>query len=92
MVSLVYIDLNMVRAGVVAHPVQWSACGYREVQNPPKRYGIIALPVLMELLGSSDLAQLQRTRTQWVEEALWEIQQRESRWSESLAVGDQAFV
>ena len=89
---LVYIDLNMVRAGVVENPAQWAACGYREVQNPPKRYGIIDLPVLMELLDFSDLAQLQRTRAQWVEEALGEVRGRESIWSESLAIGSQAFV
>jgi putative transposase len=90
---LVYIDLNMVRAGVVTHPAQWSACGYREVQDPPKRYGIIDLPVLMDLLGLSDLAQLQRTRAQWVEEALQtNIHRREAHWSESLAVGGQTFV
>ena len=82
----------MVRAGVVEHPAQWVACGYREVQDPPKRYGIIDLPVLMELLDFSDLAQLQRTRAQWVEEALGEVQGRESNWSESLAIGSQAFV
>ena len=90
---LVYIDLNMVRAGVVAHPAQWPACGYREIQNPPKRYGLIDIPVLIDLLGLRNLAQLQRTRAQWVEEALKaKDQQREGHWSESLAVGNQAFV
>ena len=33
---LVYIDLNMVRAGVVSHSSQWSICGYNEIQNPKK--------------------------------------------------------
>ena len=90
---LVYIDCNMVRAGMVVHPAQWAECGYLEVQNPPKRYGIIDFPVLMELLGFSDLSQLQSTRAQWVEEALQgDNQQRESYWSETLAVGNQAFV
>ena len=89
---LVYIDLNMVRAGAVAHPLLWTACGYREVQYPPKRYGIINLPVLMELLGSSELSQLQRTRAKWVEEALKVNQRRESQWSGSLAVGSRMFV
>jgi REP element-mobilizing transposase RayT len=28
---LVYIDLNMVRAGVVKHPVGWAFCGYNEI-------------------------------------------------------------
>ena len=47
----------------------------------------------MELLGFSDLAQLQHARVRWVEEALkGDDQQRESQWSESLAVGNEAFV
>jgi REP element-mobilizing transposase RayT len=31
----VYIDLNMVRAGVVDHPVKWVNSGYHEIQQPP---------------------------------------------------------
>ena len=90
---LVYIDLNMVRAGVVSHPAQWSASGYREIQDPPKRYCIIDIPVLMDLLGIRDLPTLQRTHRQWLEEALkTHRKQREGRWSESLAVGNRAFV
>ena len=90
---VLYIDVNMVRAGLVSHPDQGSACGYQEIQDPPKRYGIIDLPVLMDLLGFSDLWQLQRTHAQWVEEALQaDLQQREGYWSESLAVGSHAFV
>ena len=31
---VVYIDLNMVRAGVVAHPSEWIFSGYCEIQEP----------------------------------------------------------
>ena len=31
---LVYIDLNMVRAGVVRHPSEWPYSGYNEIQQP----------------------------------------------------------
>ncbi len=89
---LVCIDLNMVRAGAVAHPVQWKASGYAEIQNPPKRYRIINLPILMALLGFSKLAELQLTRAKWVGDALKMNQKRESKWSNSLAVGNRAFV
>ena len=33
---LVYIDLNMVRAGVVNHPSEWPFCGYNEIQEPKR--------------------------------------------------------
>jgi hypothetical protein len=32
---IVYIDLNMVRAGMVRHPAQWKAGGYHEIQAAP---------------------------------------------------------
>jgi hypothetical protein len=52
---LIYIDLNMVRAGVVSHPVEWVHSGYREIQEPPKRYAIIDLEGLAALCGFTDL-------------------------------------
>ena len=47
---MVYIDLNMVRAGVVKHPADWAWSGYGEIQSPPKRYRVIDQRSLMELL------------------------------------------
>jgi len=38
---LTYIDFNMVRAGVVKHPSEWSQSGSNEIQSPPERYQII---------------------------------------------------
>jgi REP element-mobilizing transposase RayT len=35
---LVYIDLNMVRAGAVKHPSEWVYGGYNEIQGSKKRY------------------------------------------------------
>lgn len=36
-----YIDLNMVRAGVVRHPGEWETSGFCEIQTPPERKGVI---------------------------------------------------
>jgi len=36
-----YIDLNMVRAGVVQHPGEWVYGWYREIQNPKHWYTLI---------------------------------------------------
>jgi hypothetical protein len=47
---MVYVDLNMVRAGVVKHPSEWAFCGYNEIQSPPKRYGLVDIEELMELI------------------------------------------
>jgi putative transposase len=90
---LAYIDLNMVRAGVVTHPEQWPACGYVEIQHPKVRYGIIDYGRLMELMGVRRLDQLQQACREQIEEALQRKQlERQSQWSESLVVGSPAYV
>ena len=90
---LVYIDLNMVRAGVVNHPGQWKESGFSEIQEPPKRYSIIDLRALSELCGFGELADFQRAQRQWIEAALEGAPAaRNDRWSEAIAVGSLAFV
>ena len=90
---LVYIDLNMVRAGVVAHPSNWVESGYREIQNPPKRYRIIDLPELSSLCGFSDVSDFQGAHREWIKEALSRNNVvREANWSEAIAVGSLGFA
>ena len=40
---LIYIDLNMVRTGVVSHPSEWAQSGYNEIQNQKQRYDKIQI-------------------------------------------------
>lgn len=90
---LVYIDLNMVRAGVVRHPAEWETGGFREIQAPPKRYRIIDQDALLRLFGFKEWPTLQKLHAQWVEDAICaEGSRREEAWSSSLAVGGPAFV
>jgi len=90
---LIYIDMNMVRAGVVKHPSEWSACGYREIQNPPMRYKIIDTSSWLALLGFTDVDLFQKEHRQWVDTKIEEnTTQRESAWTESLAVGSYDYV
>jgi putative transposase len=90
---LVYVDLNMVRAGVVAHPAEWSFCGYSEIQNPRQRYSIIDHEGLMKLFDTKSMEKFRKTYRGFVEEALQKQGlEREARWSESIAVGNEAFV
>jgi hypothetical protein len=46
---MVYMDMNMVRAGVVKHPAEWPLCGYVEIQNPRQRYSLIDFKRLIPL-------------------------------------------
>jgi len=90
---LAYIDLNMVRAGVVRHPCEWMYGGYNEIQNPKQRYSQINRPKLTALLGIKDNDQLSEYHRNWVEEVLKNSSnQRDAKWTQSIAVGDKEFV
>lgn len=90
---LIYIDLNMVRAGVVSDPAQWNVSGYHEIQQPPQRYRIVDHAALLELGGFVDLGELRKRHRTWIEEELNAgPRSREPEWSESVAVGSQEFV
>jgi putative transposase len=90
---LAYIDLNMVRAGVVRHPCEWVYGGYNEIQNPKQRYSLINRQKLIDLLGIKDNDQLPEYHRNWVEEVLKNgSNQRDAKWTESIAVGDKEFV
>ena len=88
-----YIDLNMVRAGVVQHPGEWVHGGYREIQNPMQRYTLINRQKLAALLGIKNIDQLKEYHRKWVDEVLKNgTNQRDSKWTQSIAVGDKEFV
>ena len=90
---LAYIDLNMVRAGVISHPEQWADSGHREIQSPPERYRLIDTERLTGLLGLESLAQLQTAQREWIEESLTTDRlEREPMWSESVAIGQTGFL
>jgi REP element-mobilizing transposase RayT len=91
---MVYVDLNMVRAGVVVHPSEWPFCGYNEIQNPRKRYSLIDYGSLMGLFGIRSGDEFRKVYHGWVTEALerGNYGEREERWTESIAVGSESFA
>jgi len=82
----VYIDLNMARAGVVEHPAQWLASGYREIQKPPKRYAVIDRETLIESCGFTDVNEFQRAHQRRIKAALASELTHAGHWSEAIAV------
>lgn len=90
---VVYIDLNMVRAGAVEHPSQWTVSGYNEVQCAPQRYRIIDCAALCQLTDSPDADALRTRHGQWIEQELAKGSlKREPEWTENPAVGPDDFV
>ncbi len=94
MECLLYIDLNMVRAGVVKHPKDWPMSGYNEIMgNQKKRYKLIDKTRLMQILGNHDFSDLQKQYENWIKEKLYfKPQQWEEKWTKALAVGSKEFI
>jgi putative transposase len=89
---LVYLDLNMVRAGVVKHPSEWKWSGYHEIQHPKKRYRLIDHETLQKLLHMDSQTALAATHRGWISSQLKRAPEREERYRKSIAIGSQSFV
>ncbi|MDD2235159.1 MAG: transposase [Eubacteriales bacterium] len=88
-----YIDMNMVRTGVVSHPSEWTWSGYNEIQNQKQRYAIINYKRLSELLGLGSVKMLKGAHAEWVEESLKaDRHERDRKWSQAIAVGSEDYI
>ncbi len=88
-----YIDMNMVRAGVVKHPMDWKFCGLHEISKPKNRYGILDHQRLIELLNFDDYQTFKNNYLHELEEHInSDKKRRERKWSESIAVGSINFL
>lgn len=90
---IMYIDMNMVRTGVVSHPSEWAWSGYNEIQNQKQRYAIINYKRLSELLGIGSASVLKEKHAILVEETLKaDRQRRDRKWSQAIAVGSEGYI
>ena len=90
---LVYVDLNMFRAGVVGHPEQWRHGGYNEIQHPRRKNILIDHETLCSLSGFGDIESFQSAHRRWIRSALSEDEaDREDCWTQSIAIGSRSFV
>jgi putative transposase len=90
---LVYIELNMVRCGVVAHPREWPWVGYHEILGSRCRYRLIDLERLCWRLRAGSLEEVRKNLERSLAETVAvDRVKREACWTESLAVGSSSFV
>ncbi len=87
---IVYIDLNMVRAGVAAHPSQWAWSGYNENQTPRRKCVLINYDMLAEQAGFNTYERFQTEHGKLVNQSLADSEYIcEKQWSESVAAGSE---
>ena len=90
---LVYIDLNMVRAGAVNHPCEWLFGGYNEIQSPRRKCVLIAHEKLAALTGYRSYDAFCESHQRWVNESLASCNNAyDGQWTSSIAVGSEQFI
>ena len=90
---MVYIDLNMVRAGIVKHPEDWQCGGYNCIMKPPQRYRLTDYKKLMELTEIMEFDPFPNTYSKWVDSVTMKRNfSRQPQWTESFAVGNSFLV
>ena len=90
---LCYVELNMVRCGVVSHPQEWEWVGYHEIMGRRRRYRLLDLDRLYWRLATDDAEEVRRNMEAALTEAIARGElKREPSWTESLAVGSAGFV
>ena len=88
-----YIDLNMVRAGVVEHPSEWEWTGWGELMGERRRNKLLNMAAVLAALDVSELDVFRLRHREQVENALRVHElDREPRWSESVAIGGSAYT
>ena len=88
---ITYIDLNMIRAGVVRHPSEWDVGGYQEIQRPWRRKRVIDFSALCKILHVESIEQLATQLNDRIVAAL-ATSLRQPFWTESVGVGDGEFL
>jgi len=88
-----YIDLNMVRAGIVPHPADWDWCGYRELMGIRKRYCLINMDMVLAQYQEASIDDFRSNYAFAIQDAINRQElQRDPAWTESIAVGTKSFV
>jgi putative transposase len=91
---LQYIDLNMVRCGVIAHTSEWDFCGYNELIGAKRRNSLIDVKMLARLLGAD--YPREQIASAYADAIAARLEsgdlQRDAIWTEALAVGAKEFA
>ncbi|MBI4662037.1 MAG: transposase [Verrucomicrobia bacterium] len=90
---LKYVELNMVRCGVVEHPGQWEWSGYAELMGGRKRNRLLDIEKLLWLVRATTMDEFRAHFNASLEEAIINDElKRQEKWAAAVAVGSRGFV
>jgi len=89
-----YIDLNMVRAGVVQHPHEWAWTGWHELAGSKRRNRLLDMDALLSRLPGQTRESFAGFYQQFIGDALASENagKRDPCWATALAVGSMPFL
>jgi len=92
---LFYIDMNMLRAGAVAHPAEWEHAAYHEFIETKQRYRIVNIERLLEVLdfAPGDIEGFRKWyKSTLAEKLACEKHCRKVYWSKAVAIGGEEWL
>ena len=93
MECLLYIELNMVRCGIVNHPREWRWVGYHELLGHRKRNRLLDLERLCWRLRAPSMDELRPQIEEAIERKIVEGKvKRMDCWTQALGVGSRPFL
>lgn len=89
---MLYIDYNMVRAGVVSAPELWEYCGFYDLMKN-NQSGILDKNCIISSTGYNDWDSFKTDYVNLVKSTVeYPVYQKDDKWTKSIAVGDEGFV
>jgi putative transposase len=89
---MLYIDFNMVRAGVVLKPDMWEYCGYYDIIKNNTNT-ILDKNCIATSTGYDNWEHFKSEYVKLVQSAIqYPVFQKDDKWTKSIAVGDEEFV
>jgi putative transposase len=90
---LKYVELNMVRCGVVAHPREWEWSGYAELMGLRKRNRLLDVDKLLWLVRAATVEEFRANFNSMLDQAIINDElKRQEKWASAIAVGSHEFV
>ncbi len=90
---MVYVDVNMVRAGVVTHPGEWPWCGYQEITGARTRYCIVDMDLVRAHVPEDPAPPLTTYYDACIARGMEAAAaKRDPMWTDSIAIGSQNYV
>jgi len=88
-----YVELNMVRCGVVKHPREWLWSGYGELMGWRRGNRLLDMEKLLWLVHCDEVNAFRAQFNERLQDAIINGQlKHQAKWTQAIAVGERSFI